>query len=226
MGTVSEEEYHDVEKTGHPKDVEFMSRKIRLVPRTTVSRADIEQLADSLSWTHYRTTTEDAQRPHETTWLAPDHGAAIHWIEDHVIRVNYLLIQGPDVAPTTDALKSRLDFYTSESLQATFDETRDGSALMDALHTLGVHCSGPFDPDLFALFRWAMNDPDPLIRRVALLAASMTHWREFIPLLDYVRAHDREESVRLQAQTIFDVMSTRTETASDSEHGAEREGEQ
>lgn len=179
-----------------------------MVPSTTVERAEIEQLADSLSWIHYRTTEASEQTPYEAIWMAPESGAAIHWIEDHLIHVDYLLLQGPDIDPSINALKSRLALHTADSLRETFDETRDAPALLDALYDLGVHCSGQFDPELFALFRWTLHDPDPLVRRVSLLAASMTNWSEFIPLLDYVRNHDREELVRLEAQTVFEVMST------------------
>nr|PPQ56748.1 hypothetical protein C5F59_08760 [Streptomyces sp. QL37] len=184
----------------------------------------MEQLAKQLGWTHHRTTQRGEQAPFEITWLAPDRGAAIHWIEDHLVRVDYLLVQGPAIAPTVSSLKSRIDFHSSESLQEVFDGTRDSSALMDALHALGVYCSGPFDPDLFALFRWSMHDPDPLVRRVALLTASLTDWPEFIPLVNYVRTHDPSESVRAQAETIFDVMSTRAEAVREPAQSSHQEG--
>ncbi|MER5556018.1 hypothetical protein ABT001_30840 [Streptomyces sp. NPDC002793] len=201
-----------------------MSSKIRLVPRAVTSRADIEQLAKQLGWTHHRTTQKGERTPFEITWLSPDRGAVIHWIEDHLVRVDYLLVQGPAVDPAISSLKSRIDFHSSESLQEVFDETRDSSALMDALHALGVYCSGPFDPHLFALFRWSMNDPDPLVRRVALLTASLTDWLEFIPLMDYVRTHDPSESVRAQAETILDVMSARAEAVHEPDQSSHREG--
>ncbi|MFE7126902.1 hypothetical protein [Streptomyces sp. NPDC057617] len=203
-----------------------MSKKIRLVPKSGTGRTDIEHLAEQLDWTYHQKTPKGEQTPFEIIWLSTDRGAAIHWIEDHLIRVDYLLIQGPDVDPTLGELESRLDLHSSESLQDLFDGTRDGSAVMDALHVLGVHCSGPFEPDLFALFRWSMHDPDPLVRRVALLMVSLTNWNEFIPLLDYIRKHDSVESVRAQAETIFDVMSTQLNAARQANQESQDKGGQ
>lgn len=186
-----------------------MSQTVRLVPKSATTRADIEQLAGQSGWVHHGTTAKGERTPFEITWLSPDRGATVHWIEDHLIHVDYVLLEGPDTDPTLQELTSALDFHTAESLHDLFDATRDGAAVMDALHVLGVHCSGRFDPDLFALFRWALHDPNPLVRRVALRMVALTDWAEFLPVIDYVRSHDPAESVRSQAETVFDVLSKR-----------------
>jgi hypothetical protein len=201
-----------------------MYKKVRLVPKSPFGRVDAEKLAESLKWTHYETVEGGEGAPHEVIWISADRGAAVHWIEDNLVRVKYFLVKGGHPGPTVDLLRSHVDVHDSRSLQEAFDGTRDSGALMDGLHMLGAHCSGVFDAELFALFRWALHDPDPLVRRVALLTVAMTSWREVLPLLDYIRKDDPVASVRAQAETVFDVMKSRTDSDGREEEG-KRKGE-
>jgi len=184
---------------------------IRLVPKPGVGRAEIEQLAERSGWLHFRSIEGGEYIPFEGTWVTPDGGAAIHWIEDEANGVHYLAVEGPDPEPALDVLRSELDLYDDASLAELFDRTRDAVALMEALRILGVHNWGPFDPDHFALFRWAMHDPEPLVRRVALTSAANTRWPEIEPLLEHLREHDPVPSVRDRAATMLAALRVANE---------------
>jgi hypothetical protein len=113
--------------------------------------------------------------------------------------VHYLYVGGPDIDPTIDVLQSNLDLYDDASLAEQFDEAQDGLTRIGLLHVLGVHCSGGLDQRMFDLFRRGLADPEPLVRRVALLSATNTNWPEFVPLMEHIRDHDPDPDVREDA---------------------------
>jgi len=197
----------DIPDSAAPQDpVPDRSPATRLVPKDGTGRADVERLAGRFGWSHHRTTEASGTAPFEIVWISPDRGAAVHWIEGELTPVHYLVVGGPDIAPTVELLRRELDLHDDESLAELIDGTRDGSSLMDALNILGVHCSGPYEPQLFALFRWALNDPEPLVRRVALLSVANAGWPEFRPLVEYLRDHDPVAVVREDATAIASTL--------------------
>ncbi|WP_405734200.1 hypothetical protein OG607_39335 [Streptomyces sp. NBC_01537] len=184
-----------------------MTPPIRRVPKPGAGRAEIEQLAERAGWSRYRTVQASGNTPFEIIWLTRDQGATVHWIEGELTPVHYVVVTGADTEPVLDVLRAGLDLYDDASLAELFDGTRDGVRLMDALNLLGVHCSGPFDPEMFALFRWALHDPEPVVRRVALMSAANTGWEEFTPLMEYLRDHDPVVEVREDAEAILAARS-------------------
>jgi hypothetical protein len=185
--------------------------RIRLVPKPGTGRVQVEQLAERSGWLFFRSREKTEKVDFEETWVTPDGGAAIHWIEDAIIEQHYISVEGSNPQPVLDLLRAELDLYDDGSLIALLDGTRDGSALMDALWILGIYCWGPFDPKFFAWIRWAMHDPEPVVRRVAVMSAVNAGWPEFLPLLEYVRDHDPAPEVRDNAAAVFDALRQRSE---------------
>jgi len=132
----------------------------------------------------------------------------VHWIEGELTPVHYLVVGGTGHRPTVELLRRELDLHDDESLAELIDGTRDGSSLMDALNILGVHCSGPYEPQLFALFRWALNDPNHWFAEWPCCP-----WRTRLagvpPAGGNLRDHDPVAVVREDATAIADTLQKR-----------------
>lgn len=177
---------------------------IRLVPKPTVGRDQVERLARKAGWRHGR--THDG--PLEIIWLAPERETGIHWIEDDTMMVSYLVVEGPAAEPTAAFIRDEMDVFDTSSFVEYFAGLDDEIDVMNAVRMLGVHCArSPFEPNLFQLFRDALAHPVSLVRRVAMLAVAVAGWPEFEPLLAGLSTDDLDVDVRDDAIETLAILS-------------------
>ncbi|MFE7108522.1 HEAT repeat domain-containing protein [Streptomyces sp. NPDC057575] len=194
---------------------------IQLIPHGTFGRKDIEAFAEEQGWTPAEVSTSegpieelawafglvDADSPEDTEEVET---VVVHWIEDRRFQVDYLAVEGDDPASFADWLRGELPVHSDHSLTQLAADTRDGMALMRALRRLGVNFAGrEFDSVSYGLLRWALHDPEPLVRRTALLASSLLNWPRLVPLLTYVSETEHDLTVREQAVTTLDIVRDR-----------------
>ncbi|MFE4828570.1 HEAT repeat domain-containing protein [Streptomyces sp. NPDC056672] len=110
----------------------------------------------------------------------------------------------------SERIRSKLPTDDVAQLRSRAMVDRDPDALIDTLYRTAVVADSGYDPEAFSLLRWGLNDPDSLVRRVALLAVSITCWPEFIGLLDEVSANDPVGEVRDQAGRVRDLLENGT----------------
>jgi hypothetical protein len=175
----------------------------RLAPKPPTGRAEVERLAERAGWTLHQTKDEDGVR--SLTWLSPDRGAAVSWVEEKSVKFPYLRVLGPAPGPTLNLLHDELALHDTVSLTRLITGAAGTDELLDGLYLLGIHSSGEFDPELFALFRQGLHHGDDLVRRVAMFAAAMTDWSQFVPVVESLRDSDPVPEVRDQAVMILDA---------------------
>jgi hypothetical protein len=134
----------------------------------------------------------------------------IHWIEDRNFQVDYLAVEGDGAESFANLLRDELPLHSDRSLAQMTADTRDDMALMRALRRLGVHCAGrEFDSVWYDLLRWTLHDPEPLVRRNALLAASVLNWPQLVPLLISVRDIEKDPTVRQEVVATLEIVRDR-----------------
>ncbi|MEI7034380.1 HEAT repeat domain-containing protein [Streptomyces pratensis] len=139
-------------------------------------------------------------------WLTKDHQTAAVWIKDDLLDVSYISVHGRDAEALIEQIRSVLPTDDISRLRARMITDRDSDALIDSIYrTAVVSCAG-FDPQAFALLQWTLRDPDPLIRRVALLAVSVTSWSAFSPILEEMSEQDPVDEVRDQAVRVLSIL--------------------
>lgn len=198
-----------------------MTPLIQLVPREPFGREDIQAFAEEQGWTPAQVNKPEGPIE-ELAWVlglvdadSPDdtedvETVVVHWIEDQRFQVNYLAVEGDDPESFADWLRGELPLHSDHSLAQLTAETRDDMALMRALRRLGVNYAGrEFDGVSYGLLRWALHDPEPLVRRNALLAASLLNWGQLVPLLTYVSETESDPAVREQAVTTLEIVRDR-----------------
>ncbi|MCG3041075.1 hypothetical protein ACLIYM_01630 [Streptomyces fenghuangensis] len=184
---------------------------IRLVPKESVSRAQVLRMAERACWEHYRTKDAPGGPPFEIIWVNSEQDAVVHWIEDALSQVDYFLVDGPGKSSLVKLIRSELDIHDKDSMVELAYEARGTPRAMRMLRLLGVFCSEGFDPDIFSIFDQALRDPEPIVRREALMSAANAGWGEFLPLMDEIRESDPDKAVREDAGAISDALRRRLE---------------
>lgn len=195
-----------------------MTPLVQLIPREPFGREGIQAFAVEQGWTPAEVNQPegpieelawifglvDADSPEDTEDVE---AVVVHWIEDQRFQVDYLAVEGDDPESVADWLRGELPLHSDQSLSQLTASTRDDMALMRALRRLGVNYAGrEFDSVSYGLLRWALHDPEPLVRRSALLAASLLNWHQLVPLLTYVSETEGDATVREQAATTLDIV--------------------
>ncbi|MFI0978245.1 hypothetical protein ACH4SP_14775 [Streptomyces sp. NPDC021093] len=198
-----------------------MTTLIQLIPREPFGREDIQAYAEENDWTPAEVNqpegaTEelawvlglvDADSPEDTEDIDP---VVVHWIEDHSFQVGCLAVEGDQNESFAEWLRGELPLHSDQSLSHMTASTRDDVALMRALRRLGINYAGrEFDSVSYDLLRWALHDPESLVRRNALLAASVMNGQQLVPLLTCVSETENDPTVREQAVTTLDIVRDR-----------------
>ncbi|GAA3184466.1 hypothetical protein GCM10017688_44080 [Streptomyces ramulosus] len=186
-----------------------MTQLTKLIPKNPFDRERMHRLADQLNWIPVDLGPSDNAQPHEEVWALGDYRTAVHWIEDDAFRVHYIAVEGESRAQAVSDIRNHVEVHTSASLAGLVTGERDTLAVMDSLRMLAMQSSEEFDPEIFAMVRWALNDPEPAVRRVALLASSIMPWAQLDPLLEYVSRHDLDEAVRTDAREALAIFRDR-----------------
>ncbi|MCX4395279.1 MULTISPECIES: HEAT repeat domain-containing protein [unclassified Streptomyces] len=160
---------------------------------------------------HAAHNAETNQPSDEEIWLTNDAETAAHWINDELLDVSYITVRGVNAAALADSIRSELPMDDIPKLQARAIADRDPDVLIDTLYRTAIVACSSYDPKAFALLRWGLNDPNPLIRRVSLLAVSITGWESFAPTLDEIIKQDPVDEVRDQAARVRDALKSETE---------------
>jgi hypothetical protein len=181
-----------------------MSDQSRLVLEPGVDLDEVIAAAEQAGWERFLDDPRDGNRPHRVAWHGPWPGIDVYYVDDHLIRVPYMLIHGPDSEQAVDDVERVIPSYGMdrailEALSAR--ESEDKKAAIRRIAVLGG--ASPPDRAALQLFEAAFIDPDPDVRKTAVGASTYPAWREFEPRLEIVANGDQDESVRdLAARTL------------------------
>jgi HEAT repeat protein len=181
----------------------------RLVLKENVSREDVDQAARTLDWLWWEDVERTGESPHETIWVTPDHESRVHYIEDFLVGVNYLLFEGPRAGELArGALEvPTLSVYTHDELIALGRQADSRDDLIHAVYLAGVDgVPGHLDDDLVEIFRKCFASADPDVRHAAIAATGYVGWPQLIEELERLAASDPDEGVRGDAQLMLDAL--------------------
>ncbi|MFJ1615820.1 HEAT repeat domain-containing protein [Streptomyces sp. NPDC088251] len=185
---------------------------VRLVPTPPADLESVAAAFTSLGLTRHAAYAAETDQPsEEEIWLTGDAKTAAHWIDDELLDVSYIAVRGVNAAALAESIRSELPMDDIQQLQARVIADRDPDVLIDTLYRTAIVAYSNYDPQAFALLRWGLNDPDPLIRRVSLLAVSITGWENFVPALDEISKKDPVDEVRDQAARVLDALKSGSE---------------
>lgn len=126
-------------------------------------------------------------------------------MDDPVIGLQYLLIEGEDIDPQVKLATRVARPYTPDEVLARAEAASTPAEHFQTVREAAVAAPRDFDQRFFDVIRKGMAHPDPSIRRTSLLSFGYVGWREFRPvLLDLIRS-DPDADVREEAQLALDA---------------------
>jgi hypothetical protein len=177
----------------------------RVVLKEHVGEAEMNRLAAREGWIFGGEIDRTEEAPFERFWRTADGAASIHYVEDWIIGLVYVVADAPDPAPLAESIRAALDGWSLADAVRMFGRARTLEEKADALYHLGAMAPAEMDPEVFAVFEHAFADPDPEVRRAAVLAAFYTRWPEFEAALQRM-AFDADERLSRYARATLDQL--------------------
>jgi hypothetical protein len=175
----------------------------RLVPEPTITRDDVSGLAHEHGWTFQELYAADEEGPFEKVWLAPDGATTIHWIEDPVIAVDYLVIGGHDEVRVAQQISDQVPTLTREDMRRLMHSAGSWDEMVRAVGYVAATAPSQFDPEVFGWLERGLRHENPDVRRVAVAATAYPGWPELRAPLRAVAESDPEPDLRESATALL-----------------------
>jgi HEAT repeats len=171
-----------------------MTQRIALAPSAT--RAAFQDAALAHGWRLRRVVDPGPETPYEEIWTLPDDGTAVHYIEDALIAVPYVLVMGERVGHVAAQISEALDVVSPAEAVRAVRESPTKPDRLRSIAYLAAASPQTADPDVLAAFEELLTDSDPEVRDAAIFGAVYTQWPEIDTLLQ--RAHETDPVPRIR----------------------------
>jgi hypothetical protein len=181
--------------------------RIRIIPESGFTEETLYPLFVEHNWWIRRRIPRKSDQPLEAIYGTEDQHTNIHFIIDHKIGVNYLLVSGPDAAQVAEALRKIVFHYTSgEIIERARDTNLAPADRRRALYFLALDkMEHGFDQETFDIYSKAIRDPDPLVRGSAVLGSAYLGWPQLAdPMRALAGPGEPEESIRNDAAMLVE----------------------
>jgi len=177
-----------------------------LVPKVPEQFDETTAMAGRLGWT--RTDDDDAVY----RWKVPASDTFVSWGDDPDTDVEFFAVEGPDRERVAAEIADTIDMLEVDDFESLLARSTDINYVMDSLYAVATAAPQRYDVRVASLIDRYMNSPDPLIRRVALIAIAITGWPEFVePVRRFLS--DPDPDVRMVAgSTLLDLDGERSGT--------------
>lgn len=177
------------------------SERVRVVLSNTVSEDQLTALSDKHDWWIRRRIARNGDQPEEYIYSTDDKRTDLHFIQDHKIGVNYILVQGPDAEEIAPILAKNLLSFDADEIWTAAREVGSSNNYRRALYHLAlISMDHGFDREVFEIYEKAMQHSDAIVRGAALLGSAYLGWPELAAPVRRLAGDDEpEESIRQDA---------------------------
>jgi hypothetical protein len=178
------------------------ANRVRLVPVNRRPYDEMDALVERHGWTEDEGSESDAA----TQWRVPGCDAVVRWNEDGDTGVHFFVVEGPDRDRVARQIEDEIEMLEKSDFEAYLERFRGTDGLMRGLYSVAAAAPEAADSGVISLFRKYFRHEDPLIRRVAALAVSITGWPEWAEPVGELR-DDPDEAVREAAEATLGTLS-------------------
>jgi hypothetical protein len=183
----------------------------RIVPREPFGRPDARRLASAHGLLLAGQVEPTETEPFEEVWQTPDGGTTVRYVEDFILNLTYLVVDGERADEHVDALRFDLfDPYEPTHVLSLADEAGGREERLRAAALLGAVAPDEPNEDFVNRFQRALTDADGDVRLLAVFAAGYPGWRELISPLRANAAGDEDPRVREAAAHMVRNLQERT----------------
>jgi hypothetical protein len=187
------------------------AQKARFLLKESVSEDEIYTAALNNDWLWWDKTLSSEDNPYEVVWITDDEQKSIHYIEDHLINLRYLVAQGDDVEQIIKQIHSSLDIYNNAEIRQLVEKASTRDEHICAIYQVGIAASQDYDSEFFELLKIGLSNPDAEVRKAAILAVGYVGWSEFREILQHLKTDDPHLMVRERASIMlegYDIAQT------------------
>ena len=143
---------------------------------------------------------------YEVPWTDAGQTTAVNYVEDPHSDQHYISVRGRDADALLDALDHKIELYDPEELIeiAYAAEERDPDELAENLLRLAITFT-EYDRTVHGIFEsYALDAPDPQLRKAALDAIGLHAWEELRPVVQKVANEDKAPEVSAYAKGVLE----------------------
>lgn len=178
----------------------------RVLPKPGFARDDATQFGVEQGWRYHDIFLADEEQPFEKIWLTEDGSTSIHWIEDHVLDLDYFVVQGDRRDEVVRSIRDGIDTYEREQLRELMESAEDWDDLLGALHHVAAAAPQRFDPELFEWFERGLTHEHPSVRKMTAILTSYPGWSQFREPLQRM-LDDEDAELRDAASMMLDKLA-------------------
>src|SRR5262245_12367787 len=180
------------------------SNKIRIALRESVTRQKLDSAAWDNNWDFDQIIQRSETRPFEKIWLTPDEQTAIHYIEDFLLGINYLLIQGAEADQVAQQARATIETYSNADIRQMAQQAKGRDDNIRAVYYAAIAAPLQYDESFFKIFQQAFAHENPDVRSAGVVASGYVEWPEFREPLEKLQQSDPDETVREDARVMLE----------------------
>lgn len=169
-------------------------------------RDDLHELVRFEEW--YLATVVDADvaanRPLEIVYRDADATFSLHYFEDHLIGLRYIIVVGEDVDDVVDVVRDELRTVDLPEALAMFGRAGTGEEVSLGIRRVAIAAGPDRDPAVVNAFSSAMDHEAAMVRGTAIFAMGYVEWPELVPLLRDAAANDSDQEIRADARLMLE----------------------
>ena len=178
----------------------------RLVLARPAGRDAVRRIAESIGLHLVQEIPAAHPHPYELIYLTRWEGVSLHYQEDTLIGVPYLLLIGAVEEHMVDMVRKLFPVESVETLVLKAYDATSADEKIDVVYRVAAACGPGVHDGALLVFKACFIDSDPSVREAAVFATTYVGWREFEPSLTGLAADDPAPEVREVASHTLDAL--------------------
>jgi hypothetical protein len=166
-----------------------------------VTPDEVIGLAAEERWVLGSVDDEQPGSPFQIAWTTADGATTLRYVEDTVLGVRYIVASGP-----SDAIAGRLHergvTYSAADVTEMSERARTPQQRLAVTSYAGAAAGDTPDAGLLRTLESALEDSEPEIRRVGVMASAYAGWPELLPRLEQIAREDPDAEARKLAARV------------------------
>lgn len=170
----------------------------RLVPKRNDPKSKLSTMSLDEDWLVHRILLPTETQPKKIVWLTKDKQVAIHFVEDPMVDLDYIIVEGKqeDRDKVARLIRDKLAIYDDNDIRDIVEKAETPGERISAVQHAALAAPLEFDETYFKYITDALHDPDPKVRRAALTTTAYVAWRRLKQPMEELAESDPEPEIR------------------------------
>ncbi len=180
-----------------------MDERLCIALRESVLETEVLSAAYNYRWYWSDRFAASKNRPYEITFITRDRQTSVHYIEDFLLDVHYILAIGPEADRISREAQASLATYVWADAATRLAAATTPAERVAALHLAAATLPPEPDSAIIVQLEAEASHADAEVRQAACLAMGYSGWLPFRALLERLKSSDPSSQVRKGTQVIL-----------------------